>query len=262
MKQRLPFFLIITSSIYPDESEYFIDDPFWIDSLKIKECIKDVFESSKKIMKFEDKEIHVKDNELISSVFSEKGGLGFKDAKMLFFPIQSKKGMFTWITCPGALDGFKKDMKEAGVQIPEHFERIEKRVIASKDIMVSDDYVVLEDIRFQVKADENIREVAKWFANKIFPKMDEDDGYWYLREKFQNDLIVLDDEEFRSIVKGLSRLIKKEEKRYAILKDTIFYSSAIFEDEFTSKYFQEGIEKMIVLGKYHIGLTRIELIKP
>jgi len=261
MKQRLPFFLIIITSIYPDESEDFIDDPFRIDSLKIKESIKDVFESSKKMMKFKDEEIHIKDSELISSIFSEKGGLGFKDAKILFFPIQSKKGIFTWITCPEALNGFKKDMEEAGIEIPEHFENVKKRSIASKDIIISNDYVILEDIKFQVKADENIRKIARWFANKIFPKTDEDDGYWYLREKFQNDLIVLDDEEFRSIVKGLSRLIKKEEERYALLKDTIFYSTAILEDEFVLRYFQEGIEKMIVLGKYHTGITRIELIK-
>lgn len=38
------------------------------------------------------------------------GALGFSDARLLFFPVKSMKGVFAWITCPYVLNHFKEDM--------------------------------------------------------------------------------------------------------------------------------------------------------
>jgi len=38
------------------------------------------------------------------------GALGFTDARILFFPVKSMKGVFAWITCPKVLQRFTKDL--------------------------------------------------------------------------------------------------------------------------------------------------------
>lgn len=41
----------------------------------------------------------------------DAGKLGFSDARILFFPVKSVKGVFAYITCPMVLDRLKEDLK-------------------------------------------------------------------------------------------------------------------------------------------------------
>lgn len=44
------------------------------------------------------------------------GSLAVGDARILFFPVRSIRGLFAWVTCPGALTRFKRDAQLAGSQ--------------------------------------------------------------------------------------------------------------------------------------------------
>ena len=51
--------------------------------------------------------------------------ISFSDARILFFPIKSVKGIFAWVTCPMVLERFIEDLKLILVSAPEEIEKIE-----------------------------------------------------------------------------------------------------------------------------------------
>jgi len=315
-----PFFLIAETPIHPGSggSLSIVDLPIQrekhtnfpkIEPSGLKGCIREVFESlekNKKKISLKGKEIQInKDN--ISLVFgpdsqgdeeSYAGAIGFTDARILLFPVKSLKGIFAWITCPQVLERFKKDMKIAGKdkKLPNGFEKIESGKIASKDIVIQDDLIVLEEFTFKVKDDSNIKDVAKWFARYIFPN----NSYKYWRKKLENNLVILSDDEFRDFVTNSTEVIIRTKidndtgtvekgglwtEEY-LPQDSILYSIAMAsgikvkkdedkdcfseaknseeEAELVLEYFRNGVGKVIQIGGNQTigkGLTRIEFLK-
>jgi CRISPR-associated protein Cmr4 len=45
------------------------------------------------------------------------GALSLTDARLLAFPVRSLKGVFAWVTCPQAIDRWKRDLKVAEVPV-------------------------------------------------------------------------------------------------------------------------------------------------
>jgi len=50
--------------------------------------------------------------------------LSFSDARILFFPVKSLKGIFAWVTCPMVLERFIEDLKLILVSAPGETEKI------------------------------------------------------------------------------------------------------------------------------------------
>jgi len=314
-----PFFLIAETPIHPGSggSLSIVDLPIQrerhtnfpkIEPSGLKGCIREVFESlekNKKKISLKGKEIQInKDN--ISLVFgpdsqgdeeSHAGAIGFTDARILLFPVKSLKGIFAWITCPQVLERFKKDMEIAGKKLPKCFEtKIESGKIASKDIVIQDDLIVLEEFTFKVEVDSNVKDIAEWFARYIFP----DNSYNYWKEKLKNDLVILSDDEFRDFVTNSTEVITRTKinndtgtvqegglwtEEY-LPQDSILYSIAMAsglrvkddkdkdcfseaknseeEAELVLEYFRNGVGKVIQIGGNQTigkGLTRIEFLK-
>ena len=311
-----PFFLIAETPIHPGSgvSLSIVDLPIqrerhtgWpkIEASGLKGCIREGFENSRnKKIKIKEKEVEI-NSANISLVFgpesegderSHAGAIAFVDARVLLFPVKSLKGIFTWITCPQVLERFKKDMEIIGLKLPEFFKEIRERTIASDSIIIKNNQIVLEEFSFDVEKNENTNKIAEWLSEEVFPKEDEDDGYWYWREKLKNDLVILKDDEFGDFVTNSTEVITRtkisnktgtvEEGPWTeeyLPQDTILYSIAMAsgirienekkdcfsgvsdaeeEAELVLEYFRNGIGKIIQIGGNQTigkGLTRIQV---
>jgi CRISPR-associated protein Cmr4 len=86
------------------------------------------------------------------------GALGFSDARILFFPVKSVKGVFAYITCPMVLKRFKDDIAICGKNIQEGFD-IPLDTVEGNECIILDDKckidntnsVILEEYSFTIK---------------------------------------------------------------------------------------------------------------
>ena len=136
------------------------------------------------------------------------GALGFTDARLLLFPVKSMKGVFAWVTCPKALQQFKKDMaltnSSYADDIPESNSVPQgcRLFVKNKE----DKRIVLEEYTFEVEedSDENgpCSKLAKWLSDNVAG-----DNYW--EEKMKNDVVVLSDEDFTDFVNLSTEVITR-----------------------------------------------------
>ncbi len=83
----------------------------------------------------------------------KEGDIIFTDGKILLFPVKSVKGVFAWITCPLVLERFERDTQKKLGNIPN----IENnKAIAGEGITISNKYLVLEELSFEVENDKEI----------------------------------------------------------------------------------------------------------
>lgn len=109
-----------------------------------------------------------KKKDLIDRIFGKQehgdyaSALSLTDARLLFFPVKSVKGVFGWVTCPMALERFFNDYQLAFGKEWKGAFRAERGGICSKDCKLSQrmegsrkgDVIMLEDYTFTVKEDQ------------------------------------------------------------------------------------------------------------
>lgn len=174
------------------------------------------------------------------------GSISFSDARLLLFPVKSMKGVFAWITCPKALQQFKKDMDLAGVTgitIPSS----EGIVAKGNKITVqagSQKKVLLEEYAFDVQEDDSVNAFGDWLSDNIFQDAD---AYW--KDKVKTDIVVLPNDEFKDFVNLSTEVItrtKIDNSTGTVAKGQLFteeylpaesvlYSLVLAAPEFTSK---------------------------
>jgi len=81
----------------------------------------------------------------------QEGDVIFTDAKILFFPVKSVRGIFAWITCPMVIERFKRD---TGKGLDLNIELKDEETIAGKEIVINKQFLVLEEISFTQKSNE------------------------------------------------------------------------------------------------------------
>ncbi|MCR4430969.1 MAG: type III-B CRISPR module RAMP protein Cmr4 [Tepidanaerobacteraceae bacterium] len=117
------------------------------------------------------------DNDKVNAIFGFEGNdsedtrascVSFTDAKILFYPVRSGRGVFAWITCPFVLERFKNDLKNAGINcngldnIPQPTEGEIIICGPTKEISAQDSFleirdkgkVVLEEFVFTAKKED------------------------------------------------------------------------------------------------------------
>jgi CRISPR-associated protein Cmr4 len=95
-----------------------------------------------------DPELHSKEN----AIFGEQddaGRIAFGEAKLLAFPVRSAKGSFAFVTCPLALERFRRE--HGGPDLPDLPEPADGTCLAGDAVLISRNGhtgVVLEEYRF------------------------------------------------------------------------------------------------------------------
>jgi len=91
---------------------------------------------------------------------SKAGKLGFSDARILFFPVKSVKGVFAYVTCPMVLKRWKEDLKLGSssdleeIKIPLSIGDDKCVVFEKSENIIDDKFVVLEEYSFEVQNEE------------------------------------------------------------------------------------------------------------
>lgn len=237
-----------------------------IEGSSLKGSFREAIVNSNKKIKLNDQEFEVKN--CVSAVFGPEkvdsdnahaGAISITDAKILFFPVRSAKGVFAWITCPMALERFKKDISMFNHEkVPDGLKGLLEELSKIKDfsdvirkapsntqlvIYQGDPMVVLEEYTFELNKDEQISldKLAEEFSNIIFP---DDSSYRFWKEKMKKDIFIVSDDDFTYFVKNSTEVITRIKikpetgtveggalwtEEY-LPQDTVMYSIAMFTD--------------------------------
>jgi len=171
------------------------------------------------------------------------GALGFSDARILFFPVKSVKGVFAYVTCPMVLKRFKNDIAICGENIKDGFEIPLDEVLKDSECIVLGDTckidktnekgsVILEEYSFGIKETQNEDYIK-------IPNLDID----------KNRVVIVSDDNFTHFVKNSTEVITRTKinnitgtvqngalftEEY-LPSETVMYSLAIANKPFSDK---------------------------
>mgnify|MGYP001773254889 CR=1 FL=1 len=132
--------------------------------------------------------------------------ISITDAKILFYPVRSVKGIFAYITCPFVIKKFFNELKILGILQKyqlfqnsklEKLELKDDEVIVDKqsDIKIENNTVGLEEFSFNVKNDNNIN----WDNCKDFKEFINSNGLDF--DFIKRHLAIVSDDVFSDFVK-------------------------------------------------------------
>lgn len=201
-----------------------------IESSGLKGCIREYFESNikndddwvdvHKLFGYDDKSLtrYYDDNgesqDVDSSkieMFQEKkgqfaGAVGFSDARILFFPVKSAKGVFAYVTCLGVLQKFLETVEICDCQaLDELSSLIEKlqtleqsQVYCDKEKLVLDNKVVLDEYVYQRSNNDQVNQIFEQFAKIVG-----------LDDSKAKNMVIVHDDEFVDFVTMYTEVITR-----------------------------------------------------
>jgi len=148
------------------------------------------------------------DNEVSGSTHA--GALIAGDARILLFPVRSLAGVFAYTTSHDVLNRFMRDAnrgrKSLDWTIPEAKEHT--ALVTGKSSITAGNAVVLEEFSFaeDKSVSSEVDNIAKWIANSALPQTEE---YKHWRNKMQDSLVILPDDDFRDFVVNATEIITR-----------------------------------------------------
>ncbi len=144
------------------------------------------------------KEIVGKLREIFGSQ-DNKGIFTVSDAKILFFPVKSLKGVFAYMTCPFVLKRYAEDTNNnklleviGSLKIPEG------GIYASENLIVENNKFVLEEFEFEFENKENSEGIL---SNLNLPSV--------LNNKILKRLAIVDDDTFSYFVENYTEVVNR-----------------------------------------------------
>ncbi|SET12941.1 type III-B CRISPR module RAMP protein Cmr4 [Anaerobranca gottschalkii] len=187
-----------------------------IESSGVKGCLREAFEGliDKEIKGFG--KVTGDDIELLfgPEETGDKGhaaSLGFSDARLLFFPVRSVKGVFAWVTCPGVLKRFKRDLEicdifnqlsDNGSFVKIFFGNLKyvppvNSVSSLDKIKVDDGQIVLEEYALKVEEKKETKSLGEELSDVL--------GVEDIKDK----LVILHDDVFKDFVQLFTEVITR-----------------------------------------------------
>lgn len=118
--------------------------------------------------------------------------IGLADARILFFPVKSLRGVFAWVTSPYALTRFANELKIYGSTLLEGVAIPEEPSVSSDKLFIRENKIVLEEYTFDLKESEELKQLAEKLQEKLFRGLDSD---------FAERVVLLSDDDFLDFVK-------------------------------------------------------------
>ncbi len=131
--------------------------------------------------------------------------VSFSDARLLFFPVKSAKGVFAYATCPFAISRFLSDCKIAGItdfseKDMSWLSDIKTCMIPCKSaITFNDNKVVLDEYVFQVAVNSNFYKFVEIVKSNL-PE---------LIDNFTSRVILINDDEFTYFVTNSTEVVTR-----------------------------------------------------
>ena len=125
------------------------------------------------------------DNTLFTQAFGPEtdkakegaGSLLFGDGRLLCLPVRSIYGAFAWLSCPLALDRYRRDHEASGLAVPPSLNAdvpAEGIVVSEGAAIAPGDTVYLEDLDLQAARNAGMGALATHIASAVF-----DDAAWH-----------------------------------------------------------------------------------
>lgn len=177
-----------------------------IESSSLKGAIREAFETRTSATKAQINALFGPENE---GNEAHMGALGFSDARLLLFPVKSMKGVFAWVTCPKALDQFKRDMKLANESFDisgnytVNTEGVCKLLNQNDSALKVGTSILLEEYAFTYQSvDLKVGEkpLQDWFAENLPTE-------W--TDKIKKDIVVLCNDDFKDFVNLSTEVITR-----------------------------------------------------
>lgn len=182
----------------------------------------------------------------------------FSDARLLFFPVKSARGVFAWITCPLVLQRFLNDLKMIGIDMHAKLPEVHTVTKDSKLFIRDKSTIMLEEFIFQdMHEDTDTTAFIKELSGYI-PENE------LITHRFETHVAVLPDDDFKNFVNLSTEAITRIKinpqtgvvEKGALFNeeylptDTIMYSlilvSTLFTDDMNRQYEEQLEEKDIV----------------
>lgn len=176
------------------------------------------------------------ENEIFGKEATEgaSGQVVFTDAKILFFPVRSSKGVFKWTTCPFVLQRFYRDVKfvNPDYEAPENLASLSVKRLDGSSYCPDDKTIVLEDYPINVAKVKAADEPFKTILEDLKAST-KDHG---IEKIFEERLIIVSDDVFKELVTTATQVIarnvlnhdtKKSENLWyeeVVPSDAIFYT--------------------------------------
>ncbi len=137
------------------------------------------------------------------------GALIVGDARILLFPVRSLSGVFAYTTSSDVLSRFLRDLNRTEANLAWDVP-LEKSNIALVNKRVNrvapDGTLVLEEFSFTTEKSDQVDTIAQWIAENALPQTNE---YAYWRQKVQDSLVILPDNDFRDFVVNATEIITR-----------------------------------------------------
>jgi len=148
------------------------------------------------------------------------GALSVTDARILAFPVRSLKGVFAWVTCPAALQRYKRDMGLCDVDPEWKIPTVEEGnalVDGDSPLIVAEKHLVLEEFEFSIRKAEP--EIAGWIAENAI----DDEA---TADRFKTHLVILNDDAFDHFVRYGTEVVARiglDYERKTVREGALFY---------------------------------------
>lgn len=188
-----------------------------IEASTLKGCLREVFEKN-------DAGI------MVNAIFGNEGesdlsaaALAITDARLLFFPVRSAKGVYALITCPMVLDRFRKDMELTGD--PIMFSHSAPPVLGSKESILK---ITIKNGNQAVLLDEYRYNLSDHVYNDDFNQLCTELESQLRFPNIASRAIILPDDDFRDFVTHATSVVT----RIKVGKNGVVENQALFTEEY------------------------------
>lgn len=191
-----------------------------IEASTLKGCLRNSFEKSGM------------NKVVLDAIFGKEGeselsaaAIAVTDARLLFFPVRSAKGVYALITCPMVLKRFKKDMETAGIEevIKIDVSSIATPALASKENILKlktnneKQTILLDEYRYDANTDDSFN----GFCVKLKELID-------LPNSIAERAVVLPDDDFKDFVMHATSVVT----RIKVGTNGVVENQALFTEEY------------------------------
>lgn len=148
------------------------------------------------------------------------GALSVTDARVLAFPVRSLKGIFAWVTCPAALQRYKRDLAlcgaPAGWTVPE-VPKGEALAADNSPLIVAGEHLVLEEFEYARSGSQH--DIAAWIAEHAIADTS-------TAERVKSHLVILNDDAFDHFARYGTEVVARiglDYERKTVRKGALFY---------------------------------------
>lgn len=164
---------------------------------------------------------------LVNTIFGNEGeselsaaAIAITDARLLFFPVRSAKGVYALITCPMVLERFQKEMALVGIDFKNTISANDAPALASEHCVLkfnNNNAVLLDEYRY----DTSFNSCFEGFCKKVQDFIGETDS---IGER----AVLLPDDDFKDFVMHATSIVT----RIKVGTNGVVENQALFTEEY------------------------------